>query len=268
MPDLNKARFPQDVIFFCADCNKTFGKAKNESLGLHFICPSEEEGTPPHFARVILDKQPAKTWLRLERKLLEFQMRYSPSRLLRRLCPKIEAGAYTLISTVFLLAIILFWPLLSKLPLLMNCVLSVLFIALIIWRFVDIFVTNISITFTSRFPANPIRSVLYSVVGYIQIALSFAFFYVVLGKDNFANNVDAVSSIFYSFCTIATVGYGDLLPSTPLSRLLVVSELVLGLFFVAIILGQVAGWATKSRREEGDYPIDELTAVTLENKKE
>ena len=67
-----------------------------------------------------------------------------------------------------------------------------------------------------------------------------------------------MESVFYSFATIATVGYGDLSPSTNLARLLVVLELILGLFFVAIILAQVAGWATKSRREEGDYPIEDL----------
>lgn len=258
MPDPKKARFPQDAIFFCADCNLSFGKARNESLGLHFICPSEAEGKPTHLARVILDQRPARTWLRWERKLLNFQTRFSPFMLLRRLWSEMEAGVYVVISTVFLLAVIIAWPLLSALPSIIRWLLSAVLLALAIWRFIDIFVTNISITFTSRFPANPIRSVLYSLVGYVQIALSFAFFYVVLGSDHFCKEVSAVGSIFYSFATIATVGYGDLSPSTNLARLLVVLELILGLFFVAIVLAQVAGWATKSRREEGDYPIEDL----------
>lgn len=258
MPDPKKARFPQDAIFFCADCNLSFGKARNENLGLHFICPREEEGKPQHLARVILDQRPARIWLRWERKLLDFQTRFSPFRWLRKLWPKMEAGVYIVISTVFLLAVIPVWPLLLTLPSIIRWPLSALLLALAIWRFIDIFVTNVSITFTSRFPANPIRSVLYSLVGYVQIALSFAFFYVVLGSDHFCKEVSAVGSVFYSFGTIATVGYGDLSPSTYLARLLVVLELILGLFFVAIILAQVAGWATKSQREEGDYPIDDL----------
>lgn len=268
MPDPKNARFPQDVIFFCADCNKSFGKARNENLGLHFICPSEEPGKPQHLARVILDQQPAKMWLRWERKLLRFQTRFSPFGQLRRLWPRMEAGAYIFISTMFLLVIIPVWPLLSALSPYVSRPLSALLLVLAIWGFIDIFVTNISITFTSRFPANPIRSVVYSLVGYIQIALSFAFFYVALGSDSFGKEVGAVASIFYSFGTIATVGHGDLSPTTHLARLLVVLELILGLFFVAIILAQVAGWATKSRREEGDYPIDELAVHTTENQKE
>jgi voltage-gated potassium channel len=258
VPDPKKARFPQDVIFFCADCNCSFGKAKNENLGLHFICPNEKKDKPPHLARIILDQRPAKKWLRWERKFLDFQTRSSPFSWLRKFWPKIEAGAYIAISTVFLLAAILIWSLLLTQQWYIRYPLSAVLLALAIWRFIDIFVTNISITFTSRFPANPIRSVLYSLVGYVQIALSFAFFYVVLGSDHFYRKVDAVRSVFYSFGTIATVGYGDLSPSTDLARLLVVFELILGLFFVAIILAQVAGWATKSRREEGDYPIEDL----------
>jgi len=258
MADPKKARFPQDVIFFCADCNCSFGKAKNENLGLHFICPNEKKENPPHLARIILDQQSAKTWLRWERKLLNFQTRLSPFSCLRKLWSKMEAGTYVASSTVFLLTVISIWPLLLVLPPILRCPLSTVLVALVMWRFIDIFVTNVSITFTSRFPANPIRSVLYSLVGYVQIALSFAFFYVALGSDHFSKKVDAVGSVFYSFGTIATVGYGDLSPSTDLARVLVVLELILGLFFVAIILAQVAGWATKSRREEGDYSIEDL----------
>jgi hypothetical protein len=258
LPDPKKARFRQDVIFFCADCNCSFGKARNENLGLHFICPKEKKGKPPHLARIVLDQQPAKKWLRWERKLLDFQTRFSRFGGLRKVLPKMEAGAYVAISTLFFLVAILLWSPLSTQQWYIRYPLSAVLLALAIWRFIDIFVTNISITFTSRFPANPIRSVLYSLVGYVQIALSFAFFYVVLGSDHFTKKVDAMGSVFYSFGSIATVGYGDLSPSTNLSRLLVVLELILGLFFVAIILAQVAGWATKSRREEGDYPIEDL----------
>jgi Na+/H+-dicarboxylate symporter len=95
-------------------------------------------------------------------------------------------------------------------------------------------------------------------MGYIQIALSFAFFYIAIGNGHFVSEVTPIASIFFSFATIATVGYGDLSPTTSLAQLIVVLELVLGLFFVTIILAQVAGWATKSRREEGDYPIQDL----------
>jgi ABC-type dipeptide/oligopeptide/nickel transport system permease component len=54
------------------------------------------------------------------------------------------------------------------------------------------------------------------------------------------------------------VGYGNLLPTTNWARFLVTLELVAGLAFLAIIIAVVAGWAASSRREEGEYPIDDL----------
>jgi hypothetical protein len=114
MLDRKKARFPLDVIFFCADCNRSFGKASNEYLGFHFICPEEKKEAQPHLARVILKKDSAMTWLRWERKLLDFQMRFSQFSLLRKLSPKIDAGASLIIFTLFLLVVIFAWPLLGS----------------------------------------------------------------------------------------------------------------------------------------------------------
>jgi Ion channel len=257
VPDPTKARFPEDAIFFCSDCNLSQGKAKHEHLGRHFICP-KEDGTKRHHARVILDQPAAKAWLRLEHKLLNVRTWFSPLPWLRRLWPKMEVGAYIIVSIAFLLVAILAWPQLSALPGVVGCPAKAIVLVLIAWRFADILLANTSITFTSRFPAHPIRSVLYSVLGYVQIALSFALFFLALGPRHFAETVSPAASIFYSFTTIATVGYGDLKPTTVFARLLVILELLVGLFFVAIILAQVAGWATRSRWEEGEYPLDEL----------
>ncbi len=256
MPNQRNARFPRGVILFCADCNCSHGSAKNENLGLHFICPAEST----HLGRVILDEPAAKTWLRCEKWLLIWQTKLSPFMILRKIWTTMEAGWYLILSTVFLIAAIGGWQLLSELPYVIECGARVLLVVATLWRFFDIFLSNVSITFTGRFPASPIRSVVYSLVAYVHIALSFAFFYIALGNNNFGKPVNPGSSIFFSFGTIATVGYGDLSPISNIAKFLVVLELVLGLFFVAIILAQVAGWASKSRREEGNYPIDELRA--------
>jgi len=146
-------------------------------------------------------------------------------------------------------------------PPFLSFVSVVVLFALIFWRVIDIYLTNISITFTSRFPSNPIRSVLYSFVGYVQIALCYAFLYVVLGSSQFDfKNVTPTDAIFFSIGTMATVGYGDLKPATEGAKILVASELVLGLFFVAIIIAQVASWAMLSKREAGWYKIEDLKA--------
>jgi hypothetical protein len=259
MLDPNKARFPEAVLF-CADCNRGFGRARKGTLGFYFTCPDQKECEPPHLARVILDQRSAKWWLARERQFLTFQKQLSPFMALRKILSKMEAGSYLLFSTAFLCIAIAGWNLLLMWQSVLACVLAGILVALVSWRFIDIFVTNVSITFTSRFPANPVRSVLFSFVAYVQVALCFAFWYLVLGRmqGQFGETVTPIAAVFYSFATIATVGYGDLKPLRAGAKLLVASELVLGLFFVAIVIAQVAGWATTSRREAGEYPVSDL----------
>jgi hypothetical protein len=131
------------------------------------------------------------------------------------------------------------------------------------WRFVDIFFSNTSITFTSRFPANPLRSVIFSFTAFVQIVLCYGYFYCLLDalgavgpKEN--QTFFVVEAVYYSFGTIATVGYGSLEPKNPLGQLIVASELVLGLYFVVIILAQVGAWTNQSKVELGRWPWDAL----------
>jgi len=251
-------RFPP-AILFCAACNKAFGTTDGKNLGLYFACENQEKSKKDqHLSRVILDDPAAKMWLRWERKLLVFQQRFSPFALLRKAAPRAQAGVFVCLSIAVLALVIEFWELPTLLPNGTGVVVRTLLVLLVVWRFVDILLANVSITFTTRFPANPIRSVLYTIAAYLQIALCFAIFYMMLGQGHFRENVSSASSVFFSFGTLTTVGYGDLKPLTNCARFLVVLELIVGLFFVAIIIAQVAGWASASKREAGDYPLGEL----------
>lgn len=256
MQPVREPRYPVKATLYCSTCDFSFGDANPRHLGVHFVCPEEDHRK--HFARVVIDSRTAKSWLRWERRMLYFQNHVSPLPCLQRFFPGMEAGIFACISTIVLLMALIAWPHLSTLhPVLLSLLIKVLLFGLTFWRLVDIFITNISITFTSRFPANPIRSVLLSFIAYIHVILCFAIFYLVW-CEQFTMTVSPSSAVFYSFGTIATVGYGDLKPKTPWAESLVVLELVGGLFFVAIIFAQVASWATKSRREEGDYSMDDL----------
>lgn len=256
MLDAQRARFRTTMILFCADCNRELGPARNETLGAYFICPAEPKDRH-HLARVILDERPAKWWLRRERECRIFQEKLSPLKVL--FWNGMQAGTYLIVSTAFLLLAMMLWRFARLgLPYALGYVLRTIVLALVLWRFLDIFLTNVSITFTTRAPANPIRSVFFTVVAYVQIALSFALFYLALGSEHFKNDLNWASSVFFSFGTITTAGYFDLCPKTNWARCLVALELVLGLVFLAIIIAVVAGWATSSRREEGEYPIDDL----------
>jgi hypothetical protein len=54
-------------------------------------------------------------------------------------------------------------------------------------------------------------------------------------------------AVYFSVVTIATVGYGDIqpLPNADAVKLLIVSELLLGLYVLAGILAVVSAWANE-----------------------
>jgi len=268
-------KLPYRVLGYCATCGKRFGEAKKEFLGCRIQCTE-----PSHLAQVISADEPAEWWLRKEEWLLKWQLRYSPFRVLREIqrslskkfCRKepsklLQAGPYLLACFGFIIIALLLehrvfpsWVRWTG-RLTVGLILS--------WRFVDIFFSNTSITFTSRFPANPLRSVLFSLASFVQIVLCYGYFYcvlndlgAVLAKNGYTFSV--IEAVYYSFGTIATVGYGSLEPKNPFGQLVVASELMLGLYFVVIILAQVGTWTNQSKVELGCLPWDDLKLVGQE----
>ncbi len=51
---------------------------------------------------------------------------------------------------------------------------------------------------------------------------------------NWKNNLP--DFIYFSFVTLTTLGFGDLLPLSPLARFLVYMEAVVGVFYMAIVV--------------------------------
>lgn len=260
---------PYSVRGYCATCGRNFGNAKKGSLGRRIRCDN-----PSHLAQVISADESAEWWLRREEWLLAWQNSRSPFPILRclqrKLCQKfcgkepekpLQAGRFLLVCFgVFVLAFVLeaqFVP--SWVQLAGRLTLG----PLLLWRFVDIFFSNTSITFTSRFPANPLRSVVLSLAAFVQIVLSYAYLFCVLEDfgvigPKASRPSSVIDAVYFSFGTIATVGYGSLEPKNPVGQLVVASELVLGLYFVVIILAQVGAWTNQSKVELGSLAWDDL----------
>lgn len=87
-----------------------------------------------------------------------------------------------------------------------------------------------------------------AIAAYLLIAIAFAHVYLLLlasAPDSFrlpepiTESTDAAlasSMVYFSFVTIATLGYGDVLPHTDVARMLAVIEAVVGQFYVAVIV--------------------------------
>jgi hypothetical protein len=58
------------------------------------------------------------------------------------------------------------------------------------------------------------------------------------------------TSIYFSFATLATLGYGDIIPVTPTTRGLTISLAIIGQLYLAVLVARlVAATATRQRRE-------------------
>ncbi len=83
--------------------------------------------------------------------------------------------------------------------------------------------------------------------------------------DKFTNLFDAA---YFTMVTVATVGYGDLSPVTPLGRIVVMFTFVSGLALFAGILGVLGSSFFKVMEEEIDPNIDPLAEFQKERERQ
>jgi Ion channel len=73
------------------------------------------------------------------------------------------------------------------------------------------------------------------------------------GAFRFADAADAASKhvhdlLYYSFVTLTTMGYGDIVPAHPVARSLATAEALVGQLYPAILIGRLVSMQIDSRR--------------------
>jgi Ion channel len=100
------------------------------------------------------------------------------------------------------------------------------------------------------------QSVIGVITIYLMIGLLFAFAYsaiALLGDGPlFAQGTDGTlgTRVYFSFVTLATLGYGDILPVHPAARSLATLEAVTGTLYLAILIARLVSLAKVPGREE------------------
>ena len=96
---------------------------------------------------------------------------------------------------------------------------------------------------------------------YLLIGLAYTYLFGLIGSVSgtpfFAGNhtnVDPADFIYYSFVTLATVGYGDFTAATRTGQLVSVSEAIIGQLYLVSVVGLVVG--NFGRQREGQQPED------------
>ncbi len=100
-----------------------------------------------------------------------------------------------------------------------------------------------SLIFLSNEFAKPIsyrRSLKSVFINYIEVCLNYAVIYSYFNyttPDFFKEKLTTdIQAIYFSFVTSATVGYGDIVTTHPIGQMLVISQIILFLFFVGLFI--------------------------------
>lgn len=106
-----------------------------------------------------------------------------------------------------------------------------------------------------------IDSIFATVAAYLLLALLFAQIYLCLitwDPGSFTLPVDAAGRpahllqsdmTYFSLVTLATVGYGDVLPATHTARMLAMFQAVIGVFYLAVVVAMFVGTYASQPRE-------------------
>ena len=114
-----------------------------------------------------------------------------------------------------------------------------------------------SIAFGGILPMRPLRALFFVFLNYISICMAFGVLYVTLCRSSFNIVPDLIDLAYFSFTTMTALGLGDITPArhTILARFLVVSEVLFGLYFWAVLVGTIIAWTVKEAKSDTSSKI-------------
>jgi hypothetical protein len=116
-----------------------------------------------------------------------------------------------------------------------------------VYYIVDALLVHTTIVYITRDPADPLRSVILSFAALINIVLAFAVVYAVHGQRFLWPPLTHMRSIFFSAATATTFGDSVIQFSSVGAQLIVMLQLLTTLYFLAVVVAIVIGWAPPSK---------------------
>jgi hypothetical protein len=117
------------------------------------------------------------------------------------------------------------------------------------------------LAFVRRQQTLTVDSIFATVAAYLMLALLFTQLYLLLltwDTSSFVLPIEAdgrtarllqADMTYFSLVTLATVGYGDILPATHAARMLAMFQAVVGQFYIAVVVALFVGMYSSQRRD-------------------
>jgi voltage-gated potassium channel Kch len=113
-----------------------------------------------------------------------------------------------------------------------------------LWTLIGMFAAAAALRFAMRATSVDAEHLYAALSAYLLAGIFFGIFYWVLeqiwsGTFAASGNFSRVSAIYFSFVTLATLGYGDIVPRTDVARGLAIIEGVGGQLFLAVLVARL-----------------------------
>ena len=120
-----------------------------------------------------------------------------------------------------------------------------------------VFVVANLLRFILRAPRVNTEVLCAGIAGYLMIGMLWIVAYLLVAKaapDSFSINagpagqhsMDGFTAFYFSFATLTTIGYGDIVPISNAARMLAVMEAVTGMFYVATLISRLVALHTSN----------------------
>jgi hypothetical protein len=121
------------------------------------------------------------------------------------------------------------------------------------WTFIGLFAAVAALRFAMRGTKVDTEHLLAALSAYLLAGLYFGLLYWALEQIHpgtvAGSNFSRTGAIYYSFVTLATIGYGDIVPRTDVARGIAILEGVGGQLFLAVLVARLLSLYTGSRQD-------------------
>ena len=139
---------------------------------------------------------------------------------------------------------------------------AVIAVALYIW----FFKRQLSSVYKARFPTLRAAEALVLVAGMFLALFSMIYVMISLSDpSSFTEELSPFNSYYFSLTVLATVGFGDITPTTTLARSVTMIQMALDLVFIAVLIRVIGGAARRALQERHEQAAMPVAAAVVED---